>query len=141
MFVLSNLARQGAVARRDGLSSLEVVTGNPDTRRDFTDVRDVARAYRLLAALPAAAGTMEIYNVCSGRAVSTAEQVAVLARQLHPIAIRHVVDPTRVRASEVMELRGDHAKLTAATEWRPRIPFEQTMADTIEWWERELAVT
>ena len=127
------------MAKRDGASSLEVVTGNPETRRDFTDVRDVARAYRLLAGLPAAAGTMEIYNVCSGRSISTAEQVAVLAGQLHPIATRHVVDLTRVRAVEVTELRGDHAKLTAATEWRPLIPFEQTMADTIEWWERELA--
>ena len=82
---------------------------------------------------------MEIYNVCSGRSISTAEQVATLARLLAPIAVEHVVDPARVRAHEVMELRGDHAKLTAATGWEPAIRFEQTLADTIAWWERELA--
>jgi GDP-4-dehydro-6-deoxy-D-mannose reductase len=139
MFLLSNLARQGAVARRAGVTRLEVVTGNPDTRRDFTDVRDTVRAYRLLAALPPAAGSLSVYNVCSGRSISTSDQVATLARLLHPIEIEHVVDPARVRASEIMELRGDPTKLTAATGWRPTIPFEQTMADTIAWWERQLA--
>jgi GDP-4-dehydro-6-deoxy-D-mannose reductase len=139
MFLLSNLARQGAVARRAGVTRLEVVTGNPDTRRDFTDVRDTVRAYRLLAALPPAAGSPSVYNVCSGRSISTSDQVATLARLLHPIQIEHVVDPARVRASEIMELRGDPTKLTAATGWRPTIPFEQTMADTIAWWERQLA--
>jgi GDP-4-dehydro-6-deoxy-D-mannose reductase len=139
MFLLSNLARQGAGARRDGVAALEVVTGNPDTRRDFTDVRDVARAYRLVAGLPTEPGRMEVYNVCSGRSVSTADQVAALAALLDPIEVAHVVDPARVRATEVMELRGDHAKLTSATDWRPQIPLERTMADTIDWWERELA--
>jgi GDP-4-dehydro-6-deoxy-D-mannose reductase len=139
LFLLSNLSHQAATARRAGVSSLQVVTGNPDTRRDFTDVRDVAHAYRLMSSLDVTPGSMEIYNVCSGRSISTTDQVATLARLLDPIAVEHVVDPTRVRASEVMELLGDHAKLTAATGWEPRISFERTMADTIEWWERELA--
>jgi GDP-4-dehydro-6-deoxy-D-mannose reductase len=139
LFLLSNLSHQAAQARQDGRSELQVLTGNPDTRRDFTDVRDVVQAYRLMAALDATPGSMEIYNVCSGHSVSTAEQVETLARLLDPIAVEPVVDPARVRASEVMELRGDHAKLTAATGWEPRIPFERTLADTIEWWERELA--
>lgn len=139
MFLLSNLSRQGAQSRRAGRSELQVVTGNPDTRRDFTDVRDVARAYRLISALDVTPGSMEIYNVCSGRSISTSEQVETLARLLDPIAVDHVVDPARVRATEVMELRGDHAKLTAATGWQPGIPLERTMADMIAWWERELA--
>jgi GDP-4-dehydro-6-deoxy-D-mannose reductase len=138
-FLLSNLSRQAAVARRDAVSTLEVVTGNPDTRRDFTDVRDVVRAYRMLAARPPEPGEMAIYNVCSGRSISTTDQVATVARLLEPIVVEHVVDPGRVRASEVMELRGDHAKLTAATGWRPTIALEQTMADTIAWWEEQLA--
>ena len=91
-----------------------------------------------MSALPPTPGEMGIYNVCSGRSISTADQVATLARLLDPIAVEHVVDPARVRASEVMELCGDHAKLTAATGWEPKIPFDQTMADTIAWWEREL---
>jgi GDP-4-dehydro-6-deoxy-D-mannose reductase len=139
LFLLSNLSRQAAQARQDGRAELQVVTGNPDTRRDFTDVRDVARAYRLMSALDPAPGSVETYNVCSGRSVSTAQQVETLARLLDPITVEHVVDPARVRASEVMDLCGDHAKLTAATGWRPLIPFEQTMTDTIQWWQRELA--
>jgi len=98
-----------------------------------------ARAYRLISALDVTPGSMEIYNVCSGRSISTSEQVETLARLLDPIAVDHVVDPARVRATEVMELRGDHAKLTAATGWQPGIPLERTMADMIAWWERELA--
>lgn len=137
-FLLSNLSRQAAQARRDGRATLQAVTGNPDTRRDFTDARDVARAYRLMSALDVTPGSMEIYNVCSGRSISTAEQVEALARLLDPIAVEHVVDPARVRATEVMELRGDHAKLTAATGWEPRFSFARTFADTIAWWERQL---
>ena len=52
IFLVSSLARQAAETRLAGESILHVVTGNPDTRRDFTDVRDVVRAYRLLAARP-----------------------------------------------------------------------------------------
>ena len=68
--------------------------------------------------------------------MSAAEQVALLAELLAPIEVEHVVDPERVRAHEVMDLRGDHDRLTAATGWHPQIPFRQTMADTIDWWDR-----
>ena len=54
IFILSSLARQAAEARLAGAAAIRIVTGNPDTRRDFTDVRDVVRAYRLLAARRAA---------------------------------------------------------------------------------------
>jgi GDP-4-dehydro-6-deoxy-D-mannose reductase len=134
IFLLSSLARQAAGGRAAGVQRLEIVTGNPATRRDFTDVRDVVRAYRLLAegAQPG------MYNVCSSVSVSAAEQVQLLAELLAPIVVEHTVDPARVRASEVMELRGSHARLTAATGWEPEIPLRQTMADTIAWWEHEL---
>jgi len=54
-----------------------------------------------------------------------------------PMQIRHVVDTAQVRANEVMDLRGDHSRLTAATGWQPAIPFRQTMADTVAWWESQ----
>jgi len=135
IFLLASLTRQAAEGRRRGVSQLTVVTGNPHTRRDFTDVRDVVRAYRLLAE-HAPAG---VYNVSTGASVSAAEQVALLGEVIAPIAIRHEVDPARVRASEVMDLRGDHAALTAATGWEPEIPLRQTMAEAVTWWERTLA--
>ncbi len=135
IFLLSSLARQAAEGRRDGVRRLRIVTGNPETRRDFTDVRDIARAYRLLAEGP----DDGVYNVSSGRSVSAAEQVALLAELIAPIAVEHIVDPAKVRAHEVMDLRGDHSRLTAATGWRPEIAFAQTMADTVAWWESELS--
>ena len=69
IFLLSSLASQAAEGRRAGVSRLEIVTGNPDTRRDFTDVRDVVRAYRLLgqalaSGKPGAAGG--VFNVSTG---------------------------------------------------------------------------
>lgn len=138
IFLLSNLARQAAEGRREGIPRLRVVTGNPDTRRDFTDVRDVVRAYRRLGTVGRPLPHV-VYNVCSGRSVSAADQVALLAELMAPIEVEHVVDPARVRAHEVMDLRGDPARLTAATGWQPRIPLRDTMRDTIAWWERRLA--
>jgi GDP-4-dehydro-6-deoxy-D-mannose reductase len=136
IFLLSSLAHQAAQGRVRGVESLRIVTGNPDTRRDFTDVRDVARAYRMLATSDGWGG---VYNVSSGVSVSAAEQVAMLAQLIAPIEVEHVVDPARVRASEVMDLRGDPARVSALCGWAPRIELRETMSDTIAWWERELA--
>jgi len=135
IFILSSLARQAAEGRLAGARKLRVATGNPATRRDFTDVRDVVRAYRLLA------HTAEpgIYNVCSGQSVSAGDQVRLLAELIAPIEVEHTVDPARVRAHEVMDLRGSHERLTAATGWQPEIPLRQTMSETIAWWEAELS--
>ena len=135
IFILSSLAQQAAAALLAGVERVTILTGNPDTRRDFTDVRDVVRAYRLLAAC----AKPGVYNVSSGRSVSAGEQVALLASLIAPIAVEHVVDPARVRAHEVMELRGARDRVRGATGWGPEIPFRQTMRDTIEWWREELA--
>lgn len=134
IFLLSNIAWQAVQARRAHEASLRVVTGNGAVRRDVTDVRDVVRAYRQLAASELSG----VVNVCTGVTRSTAEQVAELDRQVPEIDIQHVVDPKLVRSSEVMELRGDPTRLQTATGWRPEIPYEQTLADTIAHWEREL---
>ncbi len=136
IFIVSSLAQQAAQARVDGTRELTIVTGNPDTRRDYTDVRDVCRAYRELVVAPAPPG---IYNVASGRSVSARELVALVGELIAPITVTHEVDPARVRAHEVMENRGSAAKLAAAVGWEPEIPLRQTVADTIAWWERELS--
>jgi GDP-4-dehydro-6-deoxy-D-mannose reductase len=135
IFIASSLARQAAEARLAGAVTTRIVTGNPDTRRDFTDVRDVVRAYRLLAER----ADPGVYNVCTGRSISAGEQVRLVGELLAPIQVDHEVDPARVRAHEVMDLRGANSRLRAATAWQPEIPFRQTMSDTIEWWERELS--
>jgi GDP-4-dehydro-6-deoxy-D-mannose reductase len=133
IYLMSNITRQAVQARRDGATTLRVVTGRAETRRDVTDVRDVVHAYRLIAG-----SELEgVFNVCSGTTRSTAEQVAELGRLIDPIEVEHVVDPSRVRATEVMELRGDPGRLYATTGWEPAIPYEQTMADLLEFWGRE----
>lgn len=133
-FIVSSLARQAAEARASGVRRIDIVTGNPDARRDYSDVRDVVSAYRLLAR----ADVGGVFNVSSGRSVSASELVRTLAEVIAPVEVRHTVDPARVRAHEVMDLAGSHERLTAATGWRPAIPLEQTLRDTIEWWERDL---
>ncbi len=118
IYAIASFAKQAAAGE-------VVVTGNPDTRRDYTDVRDVVRAYRLLAERgePGAA-----YNVCSGETASAGELVAMLGVR------EHRVDPDLVRAHEVMEIRGTAAKLHAATGWAPAIALETTLADTVASW-------
>src|SRR5205807_2339797 len=95
----------------------------------------LARA--LVSGEPGTAGG--VFNVSTGRSVSAGDQIALLRDLLSPIEVTHTVDPARVRATEVMDLRGDPGRLQALTGWEPEIPLRQTMADTIEWWEREQA--
>jgi GDP-4-dehydro-6-deoxy-D-mannose reductase len=110
------------------------VTGNPETRRDFTDVRDVVAAYRALAGSDADPGA---YNVCSGVTASAAELVAALAAGCD-VEIEHTVDERLLRPHEVMEIRGSFARLQAATGWEPRIALERTLADAVAWWREEI---
>jgi GDP-4-dehydro-6-deoxy-D-mannose reductase len=133
LYALASFARQVAAGLEAGDDPIRVVTGNPDARRDFTDVRDVVRAYRLLADR----GESGVFNVCSGRSWSARELIEALGRAAGA-AVDHVVDPQLVRAHEVMEVRGSAARLHAATCWAPEIPFETTLADTVAWWRGEL---
>jgi GDP-4-dehydro-6-deoxy-D-mannose reductase len=137
IFLLSSLAKQAAEGRLSGVRRLQIVTGNPDTRRDFTDVRDVVNAYRHLATPTPA----DVYNVSSGHSVSAADQVALLADVIAPIEIEHIIDPGRVRAHEVMDLRGDHSRLSADSGWEPLIPLRQTLTEAVAWWEERLSET
>jgi GDP-4-dehydro-6-deoxy-D-mannose reductase len=133
LYALASFTRQAAAGLNAGDDPIRVVTGNPDARRDFTDVRDVVRAYRLLAE----AGAPAVANICSGRSVAASELVAVLGR-VADAEIEHVVDPGLVRANEVMEIRGSAARLHRATGWEPQIALETTLSDTLAWWRTEL---
>ena len=133
LYALASFARQVAGGLEAGDDPVRVRTGNPEARRDYTDVRDVVRAYRLLAA----AGEASVVNVCSGRSVSARELVAALER-VSGVEIDHVVDTSLVRAHEVMEIRGSAARLHAATGWEPEIGLEATLADSVAWWREEI---
>jgi GDP-4-dehydro-6-deoxy-D-mannose reductase len=133
LFALASFARQVAVGVEAGARPVRVVTGNADSRRDYTDVRDVVEAYRRLADV----GEPGIFNVCSGRTASARELVAAL-QAVAAVEIEHVVDDGLVRAHEVMEVRGSFDRLAAATGWAPAIPLERTLADTVAWWREEI---
>ena len=124
-FVVASLARQIVEATRAGASSVKV--GNLTPQRDFTDVRDVVRAYRLLVER----GTPgEVYNVCSGEAVAIED----LARRMLVLAgadLALEVDPDRVRAVEMPALCGDPARVIAATGWTREFSLDQTLADVL----------
>ena len=127
-YVVSSLARQVAEAEAAGLSDMTLRTGNPESRRDFTDVRDVVRAYALASGLDGGA-----FNVCSGRSTSVEELVAMVAGHAR-IPVRHEVDPDRLRAHDARDMCGSHDRLTEATGWTPEIPLDQTIRDTLDWW-------
>jgi GDP-4-dehydro-6-deoxy-D-mannose reductase len=125
-FVAPAIAARIARNERDGGDVVTV--GNLSARRDFTDVRDVVRAYRLLAEHGEPG---EAYNVCSGVDVAVSEIAArLLALARYPMRLE--VDPTFVRPVDVPVLRGDHTKLTAATGWHPEIQLDRTLADILE---------
>jgi GDP-4-dehydro-6-deoxy-D-mannose reductase len=133
VFAVASFARQVAEGRLRGDDPVRVATGSPEVRRDFTDVRCVARAYRLLGADAPA----DVYNVCSGHTPSIAEIVGLLG-EVACVRVEHVIDPALVREHEVHEIRGSHARLTAATGWEPEIPFARTLGDAVDWWESRL---
>ena len=132
-YVVSSLARQVAEAEAAGQSEMTLRTGNPESRRDVTDVRDVVRAYALAAKLDGGA-----FNVCSGRSASVAELGELVAQHAR-IPVRHEVDPARLRANDARDMRGSHDRLTAATGWNPEIPLDQTVLDTLAWWRERLS--
>ena len=131
-YAIASFSRQAALAAERGEDPIAFRTGNPDTRRDYTDVRDVVRAYRLLAER-AGAG---VYNICSGRSTSARELLEMLAAAAGA-GLDHEIDPALVRAHEVMEVRGAPDRLKAATGWEPEIPLERTLADTVAWWREQ----
>ena len=127
-FVAAALAARIAANERSGADVVPV--GNLRARRDFTDVRDVVRAYRLLAEHGASG---EAYNVCSGTALGVGELAeALIARARHPM--RLAADDELLRPVDVTEVRGDPSKLRAATGWRPEVRMEQTLDDLLDYW-------
>lgn len=117
-----------------GHDSVRITVGNPETARDFTDVRDAARAVALAAAAPAAAN--RILNLCSGRPVSLEELAGVLGglaaeRSGRPLRVRLQPDPERVAPGDPFTLCGSPEKLRDATGWKPRIPLGESLSSLL----------
>ncbi len=129
-FAVAALAQRIVEADRRGAATIPV--GNLSARRDFTDVRDVVRAYRLLIE---SGRPGEVYNVCSGRDVAIRE-IADGLLALAGTTLAFETDPSLVRPVEVPVLRGDPARLVQATGWKPELPLEETLADVLAYWQQ-----
>ena len=131
-FVGAGFAARIVAAERSGDDELQ--TGDLTPRRDFTDVRDVVRAYRLLATegRPGVA-----YNICSGTSVSIGE-LAGLLLGLTDARMHLVEDPDLLRPVELPELRGDASLLRRHTGWAPSISLDETLSDVLEDWRLRL---
>lgn len=133
-FVCSDFAAQIARIEK-GLAPAVLRVGNLEARRDFTDVRDVVRAYLQLAL---AGQPGEVYNVCSGSAYSIQEIVDLLLG-FSQVRVSVEKDPAKGRPSDIPVLLGDNGKLARSTGWKPEIPFEQTLEDLLDWWRERVA--
>lgn len=129
-FVLSSFARQVACGEQQGLKEIELRVGNIEVTRDFTDVRDVVRAYYLLL-LKGKAG--EVYNICSNRGMILKDLIRIF-EQLTGTVIRCVIDPSTFHPSENKEIVGSYDKINRDTGWQPLISIEQTLSDLLDYW-------
>lgn len=133
VFVTSNFARQLA-AIEAGRQEPVIRVGNLEAVRDFTDVRDMVRAY-WLAVEQATPG--EAYNICRGEGITIRDLLDRLI-ELSGADVTVEVDPTRLRPSDVEILIGDSTKFRQETGWEPRIPFDQTLSDLLDYWRERL---
>jgi GDP-mannose 4,6-dehydratase len=130
VFVVSNFAKQIASAEA-GLADPVVEVGNLDSVRTFSDVRDAVRAYWLVTEK---CRPGEVYNIGGTETMTIGQMLDKLLAMSTLKGIEVQVDPDRLRPSDVTLQVPCVDKFCQATGWRPQIPFEKTLADTLEYW-------
>lgn len=132
-FVCADFARQIALAEQ-GAGPVELKVGNLESRRDFTDVRDMVMGFKLAAEHGASGST---FNLCSGIGTSIAEVLDQL-RDLASVSIGVTVNRERLRRADVPLYVGDNARAREQLGWSPTIPLRQTLEDTLQDWRRRV---
>lgn len=136
VFATSTFAKQLALIEAD-LQEPVIRVGNLEARRDFTDVRDVVRAYWLALEYGEPG---EVYNICSGQDYAIREVLDLLLGMTTKRKITVEVDPQRLRPSDVPVLRGDNTAFVRRTGWKPTIPFTKTLEDLLNYWRAKVRV-
>jgi len=132
-FVCSSFAKQIAEIEKS-LKEPVIKVGNLEAKRDFTDVRDMVRAYCLVVQK----GKLgEVYNICSGKAVSIKEILDKLLNMSRK-KIKVIQDPKRLRPSDVPLLLGDSIKFRKQTGWKQKYLFEKTLQDILNYWRNKI---
>lgn len=134
VFVVPSFIKQLVYGFMDGIKTVSMRTGDVSIIRDFTDVRDVVRAYDLLIKNGKSG---EIYNVCSGKGYSLRDIIAIIADKLG-VKVQLEVDKSLVRPKDNMIIVGDNTKINDHVGWRPQIPLEKTLDDMIEYWKNKI---
>ena len=129
VFAESTFARQIAEIEKNKKAPV-VLVGNLDARRDYTDVRDMVRAYYLSVQM---CKSGQVYNIASGKSWQIGEVLELLL-SMSKVKIKIVKDKTRLRPSDVEVLVGDAEKFRKETSWKPEIPFTATMKDLLNYW-------
>jgi GDP-4-dehydro-6-deoxy-D-mannose reductase len=117
-----------------GLREPVLRVGNLEVARDFTDARDMVRAYRL-ALVKGVAG--DVYNLGRGRAERIADMVEQLVAMCR-VRVETRVDPALLRTSDVPRQEADTRKFASLTGWQPRIPWHTTLQDTFDYWREKV---
>jgi GDP-4-dehydro-6-deoxy-D-mannose reductase len=128
-FVAADFAKQIAEVKA-GLRPAVIKVGNLEARRDFTDVRDMVRAY-YLALLKGEPG--EVYNIGSGVAHSIEELLQALLEE-SAMKLKVEKDPELMRPSDVPVVVSDATKFRERTTWTPTIGFRESLSDILNWW-------
>lgn len=128
-FALPSFARQIAGIEK-GQKAPEMTVGNLSALRDLSDVRDIVRAYRLLAEKGRAG---QVYNVCAGRTISIDEALQKMLK-LSDIKIRVETDRNLLRPADVPVLWGDNSKIKSETGWAPKISIDDTLRELLDHW-------
>lgn len=133
-FACPEFARGIATALVAGESTVNLRTGRLEPRRDFSDVRDVVHAYAHLArrGVPG-----EVYNVCSGSMVSMSQVIDTLADLAH-VRVAAQIDPSRIRAREIMCSGGNCSKIRRELGWSPFISLRDTLRTLLDYWVDQL---
>lgn len=121
-FIVPDLANQ--VMAGDAVS-----VGDLSTERDYTDVRDVVRAYVLLATQPTL--RHDVYNICSGKSISGRTLLSTIAQCAGRPDVKIVPDPKKIRPDDPKKIVGDSTRLRSDTGWQPQIPLQTTISDYI----------
>jgi GDP-4-dehydro-6-deoxy-D-mannose reductase len=130
-FVVPAFAKQIARIEK-GLEPPVVRVGNLEAKRDFLDVQDVVRAYRLLL-FETPPAPWRLVNVASGVGLTIRSLLDILVAD-STVAVTVETDPNRLRPSDLPECVGDSRLLTELTGWHPKIPLEETLAGTLNYW-------
>lgn len=132
-FVVSDFARQ-IVEIKLGMREAEIRVGSIDVTRDFTDVRDIVRAYLLLFE---GGRCGEIYNICSDKEKAIRGVLEELLR-LSKVDCRIITEAARIRPTEQTRMRGSYAKLQREVGWEPGTDIVQSLQDVLTYWENRL---